>query len=176
MIAIRNGCFETNSSSTHAMIVSTEKVNDYSLFDVEMNIGRFGWEFKLLDTPNEKASYFYTAACCYFEEDVFDQIQEMLKPYGIRCYTKNPPVFKLCEAFDNESFYYVYNGYVDHNDTRDFLYYLMDDPEHLISYLFSDKSYVVTGNDNCNDAEYTWFYNEINKADNYEHKYFWKGN
>ena len=34
MITIRNRCFETNSSSTHAMIVSTEKVDVYSLLDI----------------------------------------------------------------------------------------------------------------------------------------------
>ena len=34
MIAIRSSCFETNSSSTHAMIVSTEKVYDYCLLDI----------------------------------------------------------------------------------------------------------------------------------------------
>lgn len=62
MFKIRKGCFETNSSSTHTIIVSDRDV-DYDSKFVIFSIGEFGWEMGVIDDSWGRASYFYTAAC-----------------------------------------------------------------------------------------------------------------
>ena len=171
MFKIRQGCFETNSSSTHAIIVAAEKVEPL-YFSVKFDIGEFGWEHDVLDSPDEKASYLYTAACELSDHDVYDELVEKLAPYGVSCYSTNRAQFKEYEGHK-----YLDNGYVDHSDEcREFVDYMMADPERLVSFLFSDKSYVVTANDNCDDIDELWYEGKIHKADEYDHKIFYKGN
>ena len=134
MFKIRQGCFETNSSSTHAIIVAAEKVEPF-YFSVKFDIGEFGWEHDVLDSPDEKASYLYTAACELSDNDVYDELVEKLAPYGVSCYSTNRAQFKEYEGHK-----YLDNGYVDHSDEcREFVDYMMADPERLVSFLFSDK-------------------------------------
>lgn len=47
MIQIRKGVFETNSSSTHSICISKEKVNakDVAGKKVHFGLGDYGWEF-----------------------------------------------------------------------------------------------------------------------------------
>ena len=173
MIKIRRGCFETNSSSTHAIIITKEEPG-FICPDIDLSIGEFGWAFNVHDYDDEKASYLYTAACSLYGRDVYDEIQEMLAPYGVRCYSKRRAVFKSYSGIDGE---YLDNGYIDHvEDCKTFVDYVMSDPEHLICFLFSEQSYIVTGNDNCDDIDAMWFKGKIHKADGYEHETFYKGN
>lgn len=171
MIKIRKGCFETNSSSTHAIIISTEKTKSYP-FDLMLNIGKFGWEMDVLSYPEEKASYFYTAACSVYMRDVYDEVAEMLAPYGIHCLSAERAEFDV--IYEG----YLSNGGIDHisDGGYEFVRYLMEDAEHLVNFLFNDKSYVVTGNDNCDDVDYEWFQKKIAKANGYDHVTFMKGN
>ena len=82
MIKVRYGQFETNSSSTHAMIVCNEEPKNIPPF-VYFGIGDFGWRRDLLKTPEEKAAYLYTSALCLYGdkniEVLFVNIQDSIQ-------------------------------------------------------------------------------------------------
>ena len=173
MLQIRKGCFETNSSSTHAIIVSEEEELDTPWFDVNFAIGNFGWEIDILHTIDDKASYLYTAACIIKQKDVFNDLKNILAPCGIECYSTERARFHKTDR----GYEWLDNGDIDHAELEDFVDYIFESPEHLIRYLFDDRSYVVTSNDNCDEYTYDWFNAECtNKPETYKHKTFYKGN
>lgn len=139
MIQVRQGVFETNSSSTHAIIIAREGTK---VFDrVDFRIGKFGWEQEIYGYPEGKASYFYTLACYLYDKDFADEISELLSPYGITCTFSKHPHFSEHGYLDN--------GYVDHaEDGEELVRDLLSDASLLIDFLFNDESYVETGNDN----------------------------
>lgn len=174
MIKIRRNVFETNSSSVHSIVVCNEALPDnYSSF-VFFTLDNFGWSMGVLDDVWERASYFYTAACELRQHDVKDEIINLLEPLGIDC------------AFDEENapLYTDYNGYrcldngnIDHVDEcQEFVDTLMNDGEMLARFLLDDRSFVITGNDNCDDIDREWMENKEKKADSYAHTTFYKGN
>ena len=166
MVKIRQGMFETNSSSTHTIIV-TEQRTEPGLH-VDFAMGDFGWKFEKLDTVDKKASYLYTLACCILNRDVFQELYEILVKYGVEA-TCSVPL-----QFDQ---YGPCNGYVDHDycgDTIDFVERMLNHEHALIKYLFSDESFVITGNDNCDDDEYEWMEKQTNV--DYPHTTYYKGN
>lgn len=142
MVYVRKGVFETNSSSTHSIVIARENTKPYDY--VEFNIGEYGWERNKYYGTTEKASYFYTSACDYYSRDVAEDISTLLSPYGISCVFKIKPIFK---GFNGTQ--YLDNGYVDHSEeSGEFVESLLEDSAKLIDYLFNDESYVETGNDN----------------------------
>ena len=142
MIYIREGVFETNSSSTHSIVIVRENTTPNN--EVDFRIGEFGWTRDLLTTPNEKASYFYTSACDCLNKDVADDITALLTPYGIKCTFSKKAIFE-----SSGDYKWLYNGYVDHSEnSREFVEALFNDTSKLIDFLFNGESYVETGNDN----------------------------
>ena len=142
MITIRRGVFETNSSSTHSIVIARENTKPYDRIDFK--IGEYGWSRDVLESPDEKASYFYTSACDFLNRDVADDIMALLAPYGINCTFSKRAEFKPYGEHE-----YLDNGYVDHSeDSGEFVNALLNDASQLIDYLWNDESYVETGNDN----------------------------
>ena len=167
MIKVRRGVFETNSSSTHSIIVARDnpEVQDVVIFGV----GEFGWECEKYNNTEDKASYFYTAACSVKKRDVADDITALLSPYGITCKFYPRALFKDWE-YNGKRFSCLDNGYIDHDDEcEEFVNSLLNDESLLIDYLFSDNSYVETGNDN-DDEDVGLEHPE------YEYVEFYKGN
>ena len=168
----RYGMFETNSSSTHTIIVTDQKTEPGNL--VDFAIGEFGWSFEVLRTINEKASYLYTMACDCLGEDVYPRLYDMLIKYGIQCSCSEPAKFVKSSWSDGE---YLDNGYVDHctdGDAMDFVNRMLSHEHALIKYLFSDESFVVTGNDNCDEDRYEWMKEQTDI--DYPHTTYYKGN
>jgi hypothetical protein len=167
MIKIRNSVFETNSSSVHSIVVSTEPV-DFAPTSIYFELGEFGWSMDELDDSFARASYFYTAACCLYERDVAPELRYMLEPYGYNL-VFDPPIF------DEDG--WLKNGYVDHVDEcKEFVDTLMSDATLLINFIFDDRSFVITGNDNCDEISWDWMRNKVDRADAYKHLTFVKGN
>ena len=165
MITIRNAVFETNSSSTHSIVIAREGTEP--LDHVIFSIGEYGWECEKYHDVNSKASYFYTAACACLCRDVADEISELLSPYGIECLFYVKPIFHTYHSDKYGDSSYLDNGYVDHYmEAEDFVKELLGDASQLIDFLFNDKSYVETGNDNDEypvgteipDCEYIEYY------------------
>lgn len=151
MIQVRQGVFETNSSSTHAICIARERSKP--LDRVEFKIGDFGWSHHVYHDTETKASYLYTAACDFYGTDMADRISEILSPYGIECvFTKRPMYVSY-----NSTHCYLANGGIDHaEECGEFLDKTLNDPAILIDFLFGDKSYIETGNDN-DDYSYPRF-------------------
>lgn len=172
MVKIRKGMFETNSSSTHTIIVTDRKCEPGNL--VDFRIGEFGWEFERLDSIDDKASYLYTMACEILGRDVYQDLYEILVKYGVECSCSAPARFEKCSWSDGE---FLDNGYVDHasdGDAKEFVERMLNHEHALIKYLFSDESFVVTGNDNSYEEEREWM-DEQTDVD-YPHEIYYKGN
>ena len=169
MIKIRKGMFETNSSSTHTIILTDNNCEPGAI--VDFRIGEFSWEFERLDTVDEKASYLYTAACLYHGRDVYQDLYEILSRYGVKCSCTKPV------EFDKEYEGCIDNGYIDHgciDDLPDFVELVMSDDNALIRYLFSHESFVLTGNDNCYENEERWVEKQLDVP--YTYQKYEKGN
>ena len=170
---IRQGVFECNSSSTHAIAIATD--TEYSFPDkVEFGFGDFGWEFDVLASRRERANYLYT--CLAYVRDI-DRLKEYirfihrtLKKNGVETFFEDFKLSVYGWNSDDVEFYIEPNdGYVDHGDeTRAFVEAVCSDEKLLLDYLFSDKSYILTGNDN--DGIET----EIHE--DYPHREFYKWN
>lgn len=164
MKQVRKGVFETNSSSTHAICIAQE--NTFPSLPVKLQFGfdEFGWEENTLFAPIDKANYLYTGICEYYSESeeertkVLDFIRDTLAEYGVTAYFKKPKFRKFIS--EDRQYSIFESGCIDHSgELADFLNAVLSDKLILISYLFSDRSYVETGNDNSShnvtiDADY----------------------
>lgn len=152
MIKIRNSVFETNSSSVHAICISSKPINDTNGLSVTLHIGEFGWEHEWYQDIDSRASYIYTLACHVYGKDFYNCFKEMLEPYGINVWRDFDNFAKFVNYGDND--YYLNNGYVDHGgELQEFIDRCLDDPDVLIRFIFGEESFVMTTNDNCDYDE-----------------------
>jgi hypothetical protein len=168
MKQIRKGVFETNSSSTHSICIAK---------DVELTIpksiyfgfGEFGWEHDTLQSSGEKASYLYTGLMANGRKDNFDNIIILLESKGIEVGFEEPIYKKYTYDGNNGGEYVDNGGYVDHSDQLGkFLNAVCGNEENLMNYLFSDLSFIITGNDNDES--------DVDINVDYPHEEFYKGN
>ena len=184
MIQVRNGVFETNSSSTHSICIP-KKTNKTGMY-VEFGIGGYGWENRRVDdTP----SYLYTAILDGYSYDEamkrIEKLKSILNNHSIG-YSFEKPKWHEWESGAKS----LDNGYIDHAyETYMFVESVLNDEDMLLRYLFDGTVY--TGNDNddcvpdgCDIAdEYMWGYEDgkwIEKPNPYHDPenfdYFYKGN
>lgn len=169
MKSFRQGVFETNSSSTHAMVVSNQ-IPLICPSHIHFHLDEFGWEHATLRTMEEKAAYLYTSAVCIYTEHKHIQksLRESLLKFGVTCDFDTPTYM----SYDNYT--YVDNASVDHcgeDDHANFVDLMLEDADALACFLFNDESYVLTANDN---GIYEDFNRDMNPE--YEHITFYKGN
>lgn len=157
---IRRSCFETNSSSTHAICITKDdyKKRDY----IEFHIGEFGWEFDTYCDVYSRASYLITAIfdCGKdYADEKLQQLKDILDDNNIEYVIPEPKVDSW--EYDGETrYYYNIDGYVDHaGATKEFIEAVLSDSDKLFRYLFGD-SMVVTGNDNS-DTFSDYMYNDL---------------
>lgn len=88
---IRKKCWESNSSSTHALCISKAKPKIYP-DRVNFVPGYYGWEFKIYRDIESRASYLYTAMLCLCNdiEKEKNRIYEILGKNCIECDFQNP--------------------------------------------------------------------------------------
>ena len=140
-VQIRQGIFETNSSSTHAICVAKKHKFDKYKLPKKLFVPNcsFGWEPEIHYDTGTKASYLFQTIRYVFWGDEHKQTQynkkicDTLRQYGIEC------------EFESGDY-----GYIDHGgegDMRRWLDDMVSDPDALMTYLFGD-SVIVTGNDN----------------------------
>lgn len=170
MIKVRSNCFETNSSSTHAICIpkNPEIIPRHMFFCS----AEYGWEQESAD-PH---SYFYTAICELYGHDrsAFDQVMTKIKSildrHGIE-YVFQEYEWEWYEGRE----YLSHKGYIDHScELHDLVEDLLNNEDKLIRYL-SAGTVVLTGNDNS-DYSYDWVHDNANRmeADGYE--CYFKGN
>lgn len=140
---IRRGLFETNSSSTHSIVIGNNGQDIYANLPerVEFRGGEFGWEHELYYDMQSKANYLYTSIvwCEHDTNEAVNKIRNILSKWNIEVDFE-----ELNEKGDFKRFAYVDHGY----ENNDLVQKLCNDETLLMNYLFSDNSYIETGNDN----------------------------
>ena len=192
-ISIRKNVFETNSSSVHAISVTSKPARTEYLkyHSIEFNTGEFGWEHCTYYDATTKASYLWTAIVQHFiKEYVHGEIDKnfkVIKPSYIILDLENPEYIKRRDAIKNtlidagmdeenikfeEDFNPEYGdpsdgGYIDHTPGLDFIDSLVFNPDRLLRYLFNDSSVITTWNDN------EWYIENEDEFDNMlEERYY----
>ena len=177
MYQIRNGVFETNSSSVHSICIGKSPVEIPKWEIVKFTIGEYGWENA---TVVDTASYLYTGILSLGrEKEYLPKLKSMLDDMGVKYEFDTP-------HFDKWGLEY---GYVDHAEgLHDFIKAVLSDSDLLARYLFGD-SFIKTGNDNenarpdgcdiCKKEIYDlgkkqWVPNHYHDPEHYD--YFKKGN
>ena len=151
-IKIREGLWETNSSSVHSLVIKKEMPKKLPK-EVYFGLGNYGWRERWYSSVEEKCKYLHTAIYCryfVFEDDknkyreYKKKISDILKENGIESTWFD--VSKIDDEWDY---------HIDHSDElEDFIFYVIEDPNLLIEWLFNKESVLVTDNDN-NDMEAT---------------------
>lgn len=158
MRTIRRGVFESNSSSTHSIAISKEKVPNVAGRHVYFGAGDYGWGS---DCVTDTASYLHTAIVdistpAQYEKRI-NKIKKILDKYSVK-YDFEP--VEVRESEFTPGYQYVkfaspnYEwASVDHaGECADMIDKLLSNKDLLIRYLFGD-SCIYTGNDNSNEQE-----------------------
>ena len=174
MKQIRRNVFETNSSSTHSVCISSNynkyfdsnSLNAFIDYDnkVHVRFGEFGWEIEDYNSPYDKLQYIVTmlvetegnnVSCVddLFETDGFKLINDAVADY---CHCDGIWIDENMEmdsyTWNGNTHYYIeHEGYIDHqscedyNSVQDFLdYYDLD----ITQFIFDGDVIVHTDNDN----------------------------
>jgi hypothetical protein len=165
-LQIRQGVFETNSSSTHA--ISICKYEGQPIPEsIYFGFGEFGWDDEVYDDHESKAAYLWTAVCGhYYYEDDKPKIEEIkaaltkiLNDNGVK--SVEFATGEYVESYNKEYKYLRFDGYIDHGwELIKWVENMLEDPDLLIGYLFNTESFVNTGNDN-DDTPLDWAENAI---------------
>ena len=148
---VRKNIFETNSSSTHSIVVGNNGEDIYAGLPKKLKFrgGEFGWEHRLYTDTQTKANYLFTSLI-YTDTpmEYIERIKDILTKWNIETEFEEVVDKKGC---DGSIYYDIANRdcYVDHGDeNQDLVKELCEDEAKLMNYLFSDGSYVETSNDN----------------------------
>ena len=159
MKLVREGTFETNSSSTHAIVITKEnnpkKYNFEDGNDREYYFSRDNG--KLVDTWNEKLAYCYAIISNHpkttsYELEVFKEkvarlykkaYEEMKLANEKRQIKGSPPIKTIREIKKNISYVDRYRDLME----SDFVDRLLEDEDFLERFLFSKDSYITLGSD-----------------------------
>ena len=172
MKLIRNGVFETNSSSAHSLAYGTEYIlrgsrwyqpteeHDFSNPMYRLDtvpekykgyrfyewLGEFGWNGKTLYSPQQKFSYLLTSIADTTKElhkaTEYYVLKEMMEDIGLNV-----------ESSDEDE-----DGYIDHQSYGVVDMSLFKTKEDLITYLFNDNICIHIENDNSEYQE--WYTGE----------------
>ena len=170
---IRHGVFETNSSSTHAICISTLDEELSIPETIEFGFGDYGWEFDTLCSKRDRANYLYTCLA-YFSWDKVKEyiefIRKTLKSAGVHNIYFDDLRVAVSTWGDEKAEYWIKpDGYVDHGaEAYEFVKAVCSNEKLLLNYLFSNKSYILTGNDNDE--------RDVVINEDYPHEEFYKEN
>lgn len=167
MIKVRKGCFETNSSSTHAICIpDTQR---YNLSHIDFRIGEWGWS---VDNPDPE-NYLYTAILeLYGDKDKelhekLNALKTALNNNGISYSFENP-------QWSDGNWRYLENGGIDHSgELFTLVEDLLNDESLLLKYLAGAQ--ICTGNDNSDsgyDAPNDLYDTKVSEG----WRCYWKGN
>lgn len=177
-VQVRQGVFETNSSSTHAISVASFYPEDWNVSYKVPEKVHFALdnEFETYEDTYSKAAYLWLIICDMHNDikeldnlkAVRAHIEEVLTNAGVKEVTFDMGSYKECTWRDDGSMYLDYSGYIDHSyDAYEFAKTLLDNDEMLLAYLFDSDSCVATGNDNSDEEVFEskyakWVYRKGN--------------
>lgn len=145
-ITIREGVFETNSSSIHAITISSgEREKPDKHYDIRL--GSYGYGSDKLTTVEERASYLWSLACCISYDRDVDTICPGLRDRMEACLGYDADFDERVDAYG------AYDGAVDHaHEAEVFLKLMMNDDDALRAFLLGKNSAVDLMSDG--DDEY----------------------
>lgn len=173
MKLIRNGVFETNSSSAHSLAYGTSKIirgggwglppdetdfsnplyhlsevpEKYRGISLSASVDEYGWSGRDLRSPQQKFSYLLTSIndrlAIVLNHPFYAQIKEWLFELGIN-------IHEYESEYDE--------GYIDHQSHGVITESLFKTKEDLITYLFNDNLVIYIENDNSDYQE--WYTGE----------------
>lgn len=137
--------FETNSSSSHTLVVGHEKqlpddaasvLAKYAHAGViEAEPGEFGWGPEMRGTTFEdRLSYLYTA-------------EQYMPDYDLATLSAEIYEWTGCELRVRSTNRYSMQGYIDHQ-SNDLPHQELNTPEERFRFLFSNDSYIAVDHDN----------------------------
>lgn len=165
---IRKCCFETNSSSMHAIAITSKrpKIDCAEYESIEFDVNEFGWSHITYYDTYHKASYLWTSIVNAFIIRVNDKGEK----YHYELDVNNPEYIKRKEAirtalihagfeddewnirfqeiFEKEDWGGISTGYIDHDPGLGFVDEIIFNEDRLLRYLFNDSSIITTWNDN----------------------------
>lgn len=153
---IRTGVFETNSSSSHSISISSDSehildgttlVPDYNGI-IKLRGGEFGWEWERFFDAATKANY--CAVGCKNNDSLTEMLIEVIK--------EQTGAEEVIVAIGEHS-------YIDHDSTEVYEP-AFEDKETLRNFIFNKKSLLYTGNDNSGAPPN--FYDPANTLYRYE--------
>lgn len=172
MIQIRQNVFETNSSSTHSIVVSkgnpipgTPDIYGASYATYENGILRlsednnFGWGWEVLSEWLDKFAY-AVAEFQYNENDLevmLEKVQEHLDCIHI--------IIPRRTLWNDQSKTEPDYGYVDHQSQGTLLNFLNETGISIIDFIFDDRYAVVLDNDNNYGDRYSDFIAKLDGED-----------
>ncbi len=150
---VRDAVFETNSSSSHSVTVSSEELaDDYGLSKETLRNGviraqtkAYGWEWGRAYSPEAKIAYLVTQLAAAYAsgkpgKDVTQQVRQHARVDSMLSLIERRTGCRV-EVIGASS------AYVDHNSAGTGAE-LLDDQDKLMKFIFGQRSYVETGNDN----------------------------
>jgi hypothetical protein len=166
MVQIRSGVFETNSSSTHSLVVRGKgrPLSDFFLHleddgYVHASFGEFGWGYDVLYGQDEKLSYLCTMAACadsnmasnddFYKNPEFQAINDVIKEKcGCKGLIIDTPITRYVSE-DGKTSWPEFDGYIDHQSAYGSLQGFLDDYGVTIEQVvFSPTVEIIIDNDN----------------------------
>lgn len=174
---IRKSCFETNSSSMHAIVISKEQVQKDSIniyHPVRFEVHEFGWEHVRYYDSDFKAMYIWTCVVnnflknvytgkkkkawngteydeSYLELDInnpeYKNIKKTITKYLKNNGFNNDHII-FQETFEKEDWGSLKTGYIDHDPGIGFVKEILSSEDRFIRFLFNRDSMIETWNDN----------------------------
>ncbi len=137
---IRKSVFETNSSSSHSVVIDRNATDFEPVWTggdeyVTIIPGEFGWCVEVLRSWDERASYAYTHAINYGTACQLELLRKVIEDFT------GKPV-----RFSSDSSYWE-NGYIDHQSVG-LANEAFESETVLKQFIFGDRSLVVIDNDN----------------------------
>lgn len=160
---IRRGCFETNSSSVHAIVIQKQNVKpvfyEGQILFIEHH--DFGWSPEFFSEPSSLASYYcewlihssYDEDVEKWKKRISDRLNNFVDIMYKNGVTVDFPADYARFDTDTEWFPGPVEGYIDHVDELNELFEPMEYHEkRLLTYIFGPENHIETGNDNDDDA------------------------
>ena len=147
---VRKGVFETNSSSSHSLTMKPSDVvnppfqqNVMRKGEVVIGVGEYGWRYERFYSVKNKLRYLLTQITrgkLPEGEDIAGSLREQSPEFAM--------LYHIVKAQTGVSIVVMPSeGYIDHQSEGVGME-LFKDEAGLTSFLFSEESYIETGNDN----------------------------
>lgn len=147
MITIRNGVFETNSSSIHTICIPKKRYVDYLPNKLTFGIEGFGWGPSLHAYPsnlnylNVFLNFLKTDKWCPNSAERYTRYKEAVDKF----LADNEIEGEFLEQPED----WTRHGYIDHESECDSIFdKIFADPEMMENFLLSPGNYIICINDN----------------------------